>query len=125
MDGHGHLCRDNYSLRVTLPFVQPLSHTPVERKIAIDRIKPDATVEALKLQKGGERVAGVHVSAVNGKRTFDYSEDKEWCNLKEKLREREALLKGLPKDMADPETGEIISPPIIKYSPETINLKFE
>jgi hypothetical protein len=41
------------------------------------------------------------------------------------MKEREEMLKGLKKEMADTETGEIINPPMIKYSGATIILKFD
>jgi len=94
-------------------------------EIALDRLKPLALIEGEKLAKSGEKVHGVHVSVVGGKRTFDYSNDKIWNEVKEKLKEREEFLKGLKKEMADVDTGEIISPPVIKYYSETLYLKFD
>ena len=48
--------------------------------------------------------------------TMDYSNDEEWIVLDAKKKAREKTLKGLDKPMADPNTGEIINPPIKKFS---------
>jgi len=93
-------------------------------EMAIDLVKPLALEEGQKLSKTGEKISGVQVSVVGGKRSCDYSNDREWTGLKEKIKDREEFLKGLQKPMADIETGEIINPPIIKYSQDTVNLKF-
>jgi hypothetical protein len=51
------------------------------------------------------------------RKSYDYSNDGEHKAMKEKLKEREALLKGLPdRGMVDPATGEMLYPPIVKKS---------
>lgn len=91
------------------------------------RVKQIATEEASRLNRvgGHDFVLGTEVSYSEGRRTFDYSEDKEWNDLKEKMKNREEMLKGLKKPMADPDSGEIINPPIVKYSAEIIIVKFK
>lgn len=88
-------------------------------------IKKIATEEASKLNKGGDTVSGAEVTFSEGRRTFDYSNDSVWCELKEKIKEREEMLKGLKKEVADTDTGEIMAPPITKYSAEIITVKFK
>jgi ribonuclease BN (tRNA processing enzyme) len=80
------------------------------------QVKQMATEEASRLSKSGETVIGTEVT---------YSEDKEWNDLKNKLKKREDMLKGLTKPMADPDSGEIINPPIVKYSAEIVTIKFK
>lgn len=92
--------------------------------IAIELLKGNAMIEADKLAKGGEKVLGVNVSTMEGRRTFDYSNDEVWVKLKEKIKEREEFLKGLKQPMSDME-GVISNPPMIKYSGATIVLKFD
>lgn len=58
------------------------------------------------------------------KTTYDYSNDPIWAGLKSKLSEREKMLKALPGEMADPETGEIAVPPSKKVS-EFLKVSFE
>jgi len=50
------------------------------------------------------------------KRTMDYSTDAGWVVLKEKIKERENILKALKDNMVDEETGECYSQPIVKKS---------
>ena len=88
-------------------------------------IKELASEEASKLNKGGDSVAGADITFSEGRRTFDYSNDKEWTALKEKIKEREELLKGLKKEVADTETGEVMAPPMVKYSSPIITVKFK
>jgi hypothetical protein len=92
--------------------------------IALERIKGDAMIEADKLAKGGDRVLGVNVSTMEGRRTFDYSGDSVWLDLKNKMKDREDFLKGLKEPMSDMQ-GVISNPPMIKYSGATIVLKFD
>lgn len=92
--------------------------------IALERIKGDAIIEVDKLEKGGNRVLGVNVSVVGGRRTWNYSEDKVWSDLKEKIKAREEMLKSLKEPMSDMD-GVISNPPSITYSGDTINLKFD
>ncbi len=92
---------------------------------AEEKIKGFAVQEAAKLDKKGDVVLGVNVRHTEGRRTFDYSNDKEWNDLKEKMKNREEMLKGLTKPMADPDSGEIIEPPLVKYSAETVTVTFK
>lgn len=53
------------------------------------------------------------------KQNFDFSNDQTWCDLSKKIKDRESFLKTIKPDMkniADSESGEILCPPIIKYS---------
>ncbi len=55
---------------------------------------------------------------VASKSTYDYSNDEKYKEFKQKLKEREKLLKSIPENdnVADPETGEALQPPIKKTS---------
>ncbi len=92
---------------------------------AEERIKGFAAQEAAKLDKKGDMVLGVSVRHSEGRRNYDYSEDKTWVDLKEKMKNREELLKGLKFEVANTDTGEIMRPPIIKYSAETVTVTFK
>ena len=49
--------------------------------------------------------------------TYDYKNDARWVELDKEIKEREKLLKAIPvSGMADPETGEMVYPPIKKPS---------
>lgn len=51
------------------------------------------------------------------KSTYEYDNDSVHVSMKEALKKREALLKALPDTgMADPETGEMLYPPLRKVS---------
>lgn len=56
--------------------------------------------------------------------TYDYSDDEEWKKLDAKRKKREAFLKNLDREMADPETGELIRPAIPKKS-EFLKIRFD
>lgn len=62
---------------------------------------------------------------VTGRTTYDYSNDAEWNDLKEKIKAREDKLK-VARDhkVIDEETGEILMPPISKFS-EYLTIKFK
>jgi len=68
----------------------------------------------------GRGVEVEHVSRANY--DFTVCGDSEWDKLQDelsllkgKIKERERFLKSLKKSMADPETGEVISPPAVKW----------
>jgi len=53
------------------------------------------------------------------KPNFDFSNDKIWSDLNQKLKDRESLLKSIKPDInsiANTSDGEILNPPIIRYS---------
>ena len=51
------------------------------------------------------------------KSTYIYENDATICELKEKIKDREKLLKAIPlSGMADPETGEMLYPPLRKVT---------
>jgi Fe-S cluster assembly ATPase SufC len=55
--------------------------------------------------------------------TYDYSNDSKWQQLKEQLKNHEAILKSLKEPLADIATGEIFQP-AIKKSSETFSITF-
>ena len=90
----------------------------------MDRIKGQAITEAVKYGKEGSETLGVKFQAIQGRTTLDYSEDLQWADLKRQIKEREELLKGLKMEVVVPETGEVLRPPIPKYSGETLKVTF-
>ena len=48
--------------------------------------------------------------------TMDYSTDQEWCSMNKDLKARETMLKSLEKEMVDPDTGVVATPPAKKVS---------
>lgn len=51
----------------------------------------------------------------SSRRTFDYSNNSQWRDMNENLKKHEAFLKAIPYEgVANPETGEIIYPPLVK-----------
>lgn len=74
-------------------------------------IKEDVVDELMKYgSKEDIVIRGVKL-AIASKRTFNYKSDADWVKLEKDKKDREAFLKGLQKPMADPDTGDIISPP--------------
>ena len=57
--------------------------------------------------------------------TFDYKGDSVWAGLKKLVTDREAFLKNIPEglEVADPETGEIITRPPVKKT-SIISIRF-
>ena len=72
-------------------------------------------------QKEDRSIKGVEFNVVQGRTSFDFSEDAEWKDLKAKLAAREAYLKAMPT--FDPETGEK-SPVKLKYGKDYLTIKF-
>ena len=64
---------------------------------------------------------GLRIQNYEAGTRYDFTADAKWVEMNKALKEREALLKGLKKEMADTETGEILYPPIKK---STTTLKF-
>ena len=94
-------------------------------KMILEDIETDlkelAIAESFKY-KDDKIIDGVGFTYKNGASKFDYSSDKTWNELKSAIKEREEFLKGLKKPMADTETGEIIAPPMITYSKDSITI---
>jgi hypothetical protein len=91
---------------------------------AIESLKKDQDIfdcaeqERAKYGKEKPNVNGSVVD-ISSRTTYDYEscEDPVYQELKEKLKAREAFLKNIPAGgVADPETGQIIQPPVQKIS---------
>lgn len=83
-----------------------------------DRVKSCILNEASKYAEKVFNYKGYEFSKVI-KPNFDFSNDQTWCDLNQKLKDREALLKSVKPDMnsiADTSSGEVLTPPIIRYS---------
>lgn len=90
-----------------------------------NKLMDSAINEANKFDKGERTILGVKFEVTAGATRYDYSGDSTWSDLKKQLKEREELLKGLKKPMADTETGEITKPAIPIHSGEVIKITFE
>lgn len=90
-----------------------------------NKLKDSAISEAEKFHKNERKILGVKFDVTAGATRYDYSEDETWTDLKNKLKERQELLKGLKTEMADTKTGEIIKPAIPIHSGEIIKITFE
>ena len=77
--------------------------------------------EASKYEKGERKKLGVEWDIVNGRKSYDFTGDSEYMELKAKLKAREEYLKNKPQ--FDPETGEV-SPVKINYAKDSIRYKF-
>ena len=77
--------------------------------------------EASKYEKGDRQKLGVEWDVVNGKRTYDFTGDSEYMELKAKLKAREEYLKAKPE--FDPETGEV-TPVKVNYAKDSVRFKF-
>ena len=86
-------------------------------KEIVDHTKVKQFVDA-KFSNDKEKhdVCGFVIEKVS-RSTYDYKNDARWVELDKEIKEREKLLKAIPvSGMADPETGEMIYPPIKKPS---------
>ena len=80
-----------------------------------DRIKQILDNEFENQEKKFNRCGFVVEKA--SKSTYIYENDATICELKEKIKDREKLLKAIPlSGMADPETGEMLYPPLRKVT---------
>jgi len=81
----------------------------IEKTISeVDKgIKDEFMNEAAKYGKSFE-YKGWKIEAIESGTTYDYSSDMIWCDLKEKIKERETFLKSLkePLVVVDTDTGE-------------------
>ena len=76
-----------------------------------DRVKQILDSEFENQEKKFNRCGFVVEKA--SKSTYSYENDATICELKEKIKDREKLLKAIPlSGMADPETGEMLYPPL-------------
>ena len=88
------------------------------------------TIEIVSRNKNKVEYAGA-VIEVRGKTKYFYEDDQKWATiekdiaaLKSQQKEREAFLKVLKQEMADPETGEIIAP-VRTESEEVLYVSFK
>lgn len=120
------LLKQNIKDQVLSGYMNPLEFYRFAKVIteALDDLKKDpdifdaASTERAKYGKDKAIINGV-VFDVSQRATPDYKTcgDPVYNRLKEELSAREKLLKNLPSEgMADPETGEIIKPPVINIS---------
>lgn len=80
-----------------------------------DRVKQILDSEFENQEKKFNRCGFVVEKA--SKSTYIYENDATICELKEKIKDREKLLKAIPlSGMADPETGEMLYPPLRKVT---------
>lgn len=56
--------------------------------------------------------------------SYDYSKDTVWNELKEKIKDRETMLKAIKEPLADATSGEIIEP-AIKRSTDSYSISFK
>jgi hypothetical protein len=88
------------------------------------KIEEESITEADKYGKGKHSAHGFEFQVKEGSKRYDYSGDAEYTRLKEALKERENMLKNIPYEMVDPETGEVATPPKIKYTKSSLNILF-
>ncbi len=81
-----------------------------------ERIQVDIDLEAGKYAEKTIPFSGAEIEKKQ-RATYDFSQDQQWLEIRDKLKEREKMLKSLSGEMADPETGEIIRPAIQKVTP--------
>jgi len=96
-----------------------------------EEIKDQMIIEGYKHPEKSFEMYGAKFTKTTVSVKYDFSDcnDQEYLNLKhitdsykKELKEREDFLKGLKKSMADPESGEIINPPV-KIGKESISVK--
>ena len=97
----------------------------------ISAIRKDERVKSCiqsEVQKYAEKTFGFMGFEItkSSRTTYDFSNDSTWSGLKEQLKNREELLKAVKTstDIADTGTGEVIAPPIRKYS-DYLTIKYK
>jgi hypothetical protein len=81
------------------------------------------------VQKYSEKtiVFGDYEITKSQRTTYDYSNDITWVELKEKIKQREELLKAINPsitEIADSKTGEMLMPPLKKQS-DYLTIKYK
>lgn len=81
------------------------------------------------VQKYSEKtiVFGDYEITKSQRTTYDYSNDSTWVELKEKIKQREELLKAINPsitEIADSKTGEMLMPPLKKQS-DYLTIKYK
>lgn len=78
------------------------------------------------LNKYAEKTIDYGIATITKKQavSYDYSNDAIWNELKEKIKERESLLKTIKEPVADTTTGAIIEP-ALKKSTDTYSISFK
>lgn len=78
------------------------------------------------LNKYAEKTIDYGAATITKKQavSYDYSNDATWNELKEKVKERETLLKAIKEPLADATSGEMIEP-AIKRSTDSYSIIFK
>lgn len=84
---------------------------------AMELIKPEALTELERYGKGGKDSDAFKIETAD-RTDYDFTNDSVWNDLqtalsdiKERIKKRETFLKSLTEPVANPETGELITPP--------------
>lgn len=92
-----------------------------ELEKALKQIKELVEIE---IKKGNNTFDGYEFKVVQGRRSYDFKTNNDWIDLANKKSELENKLKALAASgkaqIADPETGEVIDLPIVKYGSDFI-----
>ena len=88
----------------------------VAKKVRSDKGFKEAVIDEAEKYTEKEFRVGNAIVTKSGRSTLDYSDDSEWQRLNNERKDREKMLKGLSKEMVDPDTGEIVKPPTAKYT---------
>lgn len=94
---------------------------------AREEIRDLAYSERLAFGKDTVKIKGYQIELYNARRNYSYSKDSTWVRLKQQLKDHESLMcmaaEGIP--LANTDTGEMINPAEISYSPEGIRLVYK
>ena len=112
-ESESEFIKENGGALEAFSFLKKVEHLV---KTTLDKIKDNALNDVL---KGVDYAYGVKCSA-SGKTTYYYDNDRVWCDLRDKLKEREKLLSAIKGslEVINEETGEIetLYPPYSKVS---------
>jgi len=101
-------------------------------KAAMSELKTAAIDEAGRYGRDDSTIGGVKFAVRSGRDTYSYTHDAMWNTIKSEEKslaadrvKREGFLRTMETEMADPLTGEIISPAFVsKYGEEVLAITF-
>lgn len=112
---------DRLSTEPTLDLLEQLTKLDTVVSIMKDRVR-----ERVKVEYAGNpgSYGNLNIGFKGGRKTYDYSRDPIWKQIKQELEDREAFLNSLkePLDILVEDQVITVYPPLIKYGQDSINV---
>lgn len=116
-------------LESPLKVLAELKMLKTELELAISEVEPLAFKEVENYPQKNFKEFGYNFEFRSGAKTYDFSKIKEWSDLKDSMKKKEALYKMAASayekgtQVFDDETGEQIPIPLVKYSKPSLIIK--